>query len=340
MTKLLRHDHTVSREEDGAVKFGILASMFHSKFTSSPYWSIRTWLNYLQKGAGAAKKRFQYCVESCSADAILYLRAIQGHSEQGLQFNQTRSNAIKRDHLVQHFTCGVHRKSGDQEVMRSIVQHPNREALKADLKQNHAINHPASSRRKWSTACETWSTSRYARWLPRYSATTVWHTGRKALYIVHCTCGTCLRPTDTTRKLSKHRFDVLSIPSYVIKKGPSHGARYGNNKEAKNLSRSSRLGKKGSEQGFQIHIGQIPEEPSLPRSTSQHRMGTKNTATQRCCCGRWSLLYRCSVRAIQTWKCKGACEQQFRSERPNEPTWRLPRIHENQRAIMRRVWQR
>ena len=94
MTKLLRHDHTVSREEDGAVKFGILASMFHSKFTSSPYWSIRTWLNYLQKGAFAAKKRLQYCVESCSADAILYLRAIEGHSEQGLQFNQTRSNAI------------------------------------------------------------------------------------------------------------------------------------------------------------------------------------------------------------------------------------------------------
>ena len=46
--------------------------------------------------------------------------------------------------------------------------------------------------------------------------------------IVYCTCGTCLRPTDKTRKLNKDRFDVLSIPHYVIKKGTSHGARHGN----------------------------------------------------------------------------------------------------------------
>ena len=56
--RLLRHDQTVPREEDGAVEFRILASMFHSRFTSSPYWSIRTWLNYLQRGGGA-KKRYQ-----------------------------------------------------------------------------------------------------------------------------------------------------------------------------------------------------------------------------------------------------------------------------------------
>ena len=31
-----------------------------------------------------------------------------------------------------------------------------------------------------------------------------------------------------TRKLNKDRFDVLSIPNYVINKGPSHGARHGN----------------------------------------------------------------------------------------------------------------
>ena len=49
MIRLLRHDPTVLREEDGAVEFRILAPMFHSKFTSSPCWSNRTWLNYLQK---------------------------------------------------------------------------------------------------------------------------------------------------------------------------------------------------------------------------------------------------------------------------------------------------
>ena len=79
MIRLLRHDPTVLREEGGAVEFRILASMLHSQSTSSPYLSIRTSLNYLQKGGGA-KKRNQYCVDPCSADSILYLRAIQGHS--------------------------------------------------------------------------------------------------------------------------------------------------------------------------------------------------------------------------------------------------------------------
>ena len=79
MTRLLRHDPTVLREEDGAVEFRISAPLFHSKFKSSPYWSIRTRLNYLQKGGGA-KKRFQYCVDPYSAETILYFRAIQGHS--------------------------------------------------------------------------------------------------------------------------------------------------------------------------------------------------------------------------------------------------------------------
>ena len=48
MIRLLRHDPSVLRE-DGAVEFRILAQMFRSDFTSSQQWSIRTWLNLLQK---------------------------------------------------------------------------------------------------------------------------------------------------------------------------------------------------------------------------------------------------------------------------------------------------
>ena len=77
--RLLRHDPSVCREEDGAVEFRILAPMFRSEFTSSQYWSIRTWLNYLQEGGGP-EKSFQCCVDPFSADTILYFRAIQGHS--------------------------------------------------------------------------------------------------------------------------------------------------------------------------------------------------------------------------------------------------------------------
>ena len=59
MIKLLRHDVSINREDDGAVKFEDRASIFRSRITSSSYWSIRTWLSFLQRGGGV-KKRFQY----------------------------------------------------------------------------------------------------------------------------------------------------------------------------------------------------------------------------------------------------------------------------------------
>ena len=74
-----RHDSLVPREEDGEVEFRILAQMFRSELASSQRWSIRAWLNCLQK-RGGPRKRFQYCVDPFHADTILYLRAIQGHS--------------------------------------------------------------------------------------------------------------------------------------------------------------------------------------------------------------------------------------------------------------------
>ena len=101
MTRLLRHDRTVPREEVGAVDFRILAPMFHSKFTSFPCWSIRTWLNYLQIGGGA-EKRIQYCVDPYSADTILYLRAFQGHSG-GKHINLTlQDNVLLPSDFAEH----------------------------------------------------------------------------------------------------------------------------------------------------------------------------------------------------------------------------------------------
>ena len=50
MNRLFRHDLLMFREEDGQVEFKILAPMFVSQFESSPHWSIRTWLSYLQFG--------------------------------------------------------------------------------------------------------------------------------------------------------------------------------------------------------------------------------------------------------------------------------------------------
>ena len=61
MIRLRRHDPSVLREEDGAVEFRILASMFHSKFAFSQHWSIRAWMNSLHKGGGPKKEISLLC---------------------------------------------------------------------------------------------------------------------------------------------------------------------------------------------------------------------------------------------------------------------------------------
>ena len=79
MIRLLRHDDSICREEDGAVRFEDLASIFRPRNEATSHWSIRTWISFLQRGGGP-KKRFQYCMNPNSPETFLYLRAIQGHS--------------------------------------------------------------------------------------------------------------------------------------------------------------------------------------------------------------------------------------------------------------------
>ena len=64
MVRLLRHDDTVHREEDGAVRFEDPASIFRSRNASTSHWPIRAWLSFLQRGGGV-NKRFQYCLNPC-----------------------------------------------------------------------------------------------------------------------------------------------------------------------------------------------------------------------------------------------------------------------------------
>ena len=45
--------------------------------------------------------------------------------------------------------------------------------------------------------------------------------------IVYCTCGTCLAPTEYTNRWTKEKFDTLSIPYWVSRKGSHHSARCG-----------------------------------------------------------------------------------------------------------------
>ena len=67
----------IHREEDGAVRFDDLASIFRSEFDGTSHWSIRAWISFLAKGGGQ-KKRVQYCINS--SEHFLYFRAMQGRT--------------------------------------------------------------------------------------------------------------------------------------------------------------------------------------------------------------------------------------------------------------------
>ena len=80
MTRLLRHDQTVPRGSDGAIRYSdIIEESRKKKFDDASQWLLKDWAATLAKGGGA-KKRFQYCVNPNSSNQFLYRRAKQGHS--------------------------------------------------------------------------------------------------------------------------------------------------------------------------------------------------------------------------------------------------------------------
>ena len=112
-----------------------------------------------------------------------------------------------------------------QELVKKIENHPHREALHADMQQNNVRN-PFSKNSKVMIRelgnvelfelCET---------IPKVQCSQIllyWNQG-----IVYCTCGQCLIDSESRRKFNTLRLDALSIPNYVIKKGPNRGARHG-----------------------------------------------------------------------------------------------------------------
>ena len=77
MIRLLRHDASIPREDDAAVRRDDLTEKFKVKFVGTQ-WTVDDWDDCLAKGRGE-KKRFQYCLSPYSSDTVLYFRAIQGN---------------------------------------------------------------------------------------------------------------------------------------------------------------------------------------------------------------------------------------------------------------------
>ena len=70
LIRWLRHDDQYNREDDGAVRFDDLASIFRSEFDGTSHWPIRAWITFLSKGGGP-KTRFQYCLNPNSSEHFL-----------------------------------------------------------------------------------------------------------------------------------------------------------------------------------------------------------------------------------------------------------------------------
>ena len=83
MIRLLRHDSSIPREDDRALRFVDLMEEFKAKFDGTSQWPVNAWITFLAEGTGP-KKRFQYCLNPNSSKHFLYFRAIQGHSGRNL----------------------------------------------------------------------------------------------------------------------------------------------------------------------------------------------------------------------------------------------------------------
>ena len=119
MTRLLRHDQTIARETDGAVKFDDMIEELKKKKKKfdALQWSIEDWISILARGGGQ-KKRIQCCLNLDSSRHILCFRAIQGHS--GLMLF---IDLELQDHVLipERFTEYIYRV-GNVSEMSSIIR--------------------------------------------------------------------------------------------------------------------------------------------------------------------------------------------------------------------------
>ena len=91
--RLLRHDPSVLRGIDAAIHYCDIIEECRRKNFDASQWLLEDWISKLAKGGGA-KKRFQFCVSPNSPNQFLYVRAIQGHSEESALDPASQDNIL------------------------------------------------------------------------------------------------------------------------------------------------------------------------------------------------------------------------------------------------------
>ena len=138
-------------------------------------------------------------------------------NEENIDFNipGVPNSTVKRSHGV-----------NVQNLIQKIENHPHRRTLQSDLQQHRQFNPFSKESRDVIKAagntelCELLDVEPKAQCKVCLS---YWDAG-----IVYCTCGHFLRDgTEENKRYLKYTLDLFSIPHFYIKKGRSHGHRYG-----------------------------------------------------------------------------------------------------------------
>ena len=101
---LLRHGQHKHREDDGAVQFWINEENLQKHFPYCLHWSDSKWKAFLV-GGGGGERRLQYCADS--SGAILFFRALQGHSRSNLTLQDNVIIQSNFFHYIYHVGCAI-----------------------------------------------------------------------------------------------------------------------------------------------------------------------------------------------------------------------------------------
>ena len=200
-------------------------------------------------------------------------------SQRGKYKETCRDNVDYRIPGILHSTVQKE-DSNRKEIVKRLIQqfenHPNRDSLIEDLNKTEEFNPFSEESKELITSmgnteyfelCETSSEIQCPDCALYWEAV-----------IIYCTCGKCMQPTERNRQLDKAGYDVLSIPGYVIKKNPTHGARRGPSMrqcmyyKAHDTLRKARLHKSG---GFKTFLERWNNDDKYRKSLSDTRWTEK-----------------------------------------------------------------
>ena len=117
------------------------------------------------------------------------------------------------------------RRNTVKNVIRQIKTHPHREEFKKDLQQKKVFSRFSEKSQDMLSSMANVEIFEMCEISPKTQCPfcLTYNTKR----IVYCGCGYCLESTNTRWQVNKERFDILSIPHYVIHKGSFRGRRCG-----------------------------------------------------------------------------------------------------------------